>query len=348
MNYYLHRISHHMEWSYPLLDERGLLSIGWVHFGSQRDFIKQHQNDWSQVSNTIECEWRKMRSRFGLQRFLEMEMGDRVVVPTWGAFHVYEVADNERLVPKQIEDDLIDLRSWGEKSAVIQSRCIVDQNDKTIDLGFFRRVKLIERDIPRDEYADAALTRRMKVRQTNVQITDLRDSVENAVAGFRKMRPINLHSLVMEKCAPKFLNTILKFQNPDQFEKLIKWYFERQGASADIPAKSEREKEGDADVVATFKSLKLIVYVQAKLHEGETDAWAVEQIQRYTEYQIGNNADDKFTQIPWVISTARIFSDDCLNKAREARVRLIDGIEFAEMLLDTGIEQLDELQQLNN
>ena len=345
MNYYLHRITHHMEWSYPLLYERRLLSIGWMEFGSRCDFIDQHQNDWSQVPNTIEGEWGKMRSRFGLKRFLEMEIGDRVVIPTWGAFHVYEVADNERLVPQQIEEDLIGLKSWDKKSAKIQHRRIIEQNDENsreIDLGFFRRVKCLERDIPRDEYADAALASRMKVRQTNVQITDLSGSVENAVAGFRKKRPINLHFLVMEKCAPEVLETILKFRNPDQFEKLIKWYFERQGATTNIPAKSEREKEGDADVIATFESLKLIVYVQAKRHEGETDAsWAIEQIQRFTEHQIGNN-DDEYTRIPWVVSTAE-FSEDCLEEARRARVRLIDGIEFARMLLDTGIEHLGEL-----
>lgn len=91
LKYYLHRISHHMEWSHPLLDDKSLLSIGWAGLGAKPDFVRQHQHDWSKVSNTIEGEWGKFRSRFGLQRFLEMEHGDRVVVPTWGAFHVYPI-----------------------------------------------------------------------------------------------------------------------------------------------------------------------------------------------------------------------------------------------------------------
>ena len=342
VKYYLHRISHHMEWSYPLLEGRCLLSIGWADFGSRPDFVPQHQDDWSKVSRTIEGKWGKVRPRFGLQRFLEMEQGDRVVVPTWGAFHVYNVADNVRLVPAQIEEDLKDLKSWQDMGAVIREGYIEEYDEKgtRVDLGFFRRVEPLARDIPRDGYADAAFTSRMKVRQTNVEITDLRCSVENAIGRYEEKRPINLRRLVLDRCASEVRNTILAMQTPEQFEKLIALYFERQGASTVIPRKNESDKEGDADIVATFESLKLIVYVQAKRHDGETDKWAVEQIQCYIENQSGNGADDEFTRMPWVISTSETFSEDCRDQAKRAGVRLIDGMEFARMLLDTGIEQL--------
>ena len=339
MKYYLHRISHHMEWSYPLLDDRCLLSIGWADFGCRPDFVPEHQDDWSKVSRTIEGTWGKIRPRFGLQRFLEMEQGDRVVVPTWGAFHVYSVADNVRLVPAQIEDDLKDLKGWQGKRAVIRAGYIEEQNER-VDLGFFRRVEPIVRAVPREGYADGALTSRLKVRQTNVEITDLAASVENAIARYEENRPINLRRLVLDRCASEVRNTILDMQTPEQFEELIALYFKRQGASTCVPAKNKSDKEGDADIVATFESLKLIVYVQAKRHDGETDAWAVEQIQRYTEYESGGGADDDFTRMPWVISTCETFSEDCRSRARCAGVRLIDGMEFSRMLLDTGIEQL--------
>ena len=190
-----------MEWSYPLLDDRGLLSIGWSGLGARPDFVPQHQHDWSMVSSTIEGEWGKVRSRFGLQRFLEMEHGDWVVVPTWGAFHVYRVADNERLVPGQIAEHLNDLQSWHGKSAVIREGRIEEQSrdgSSVIDLGFFRRVEPLARDIPRNDYADAALTARMKVRQTNVEITDLRESIEEGIKRYENRHPINFRSLVMD------------------------------------------------------------------------------------------------------------------------------------------------------
>ena len=263
---------------------------------------------------------------------------------------MYRVADNERLVAAQIEKHLKDLKSWDDRSALVQKGCIVEQNgedSREIDLGFFRRVELVERDIPRDGYADAALTSRMKVRQTNVEITDLRESIKKSIACFQKKQPINLHRLIMDRCASQVQDTILKNQTPGQFEKLIEKYFERQGASTNIPRRNAPDKEGDADIVATFESLGIVFYVQAKRHEGETDTWAVEQIRSYTEKNHRDSrADDDFTRVPWVISTAESFSKDCQKQARKAGVRLISGIEFARMILDAGIEQLSDIEQL--
>ena len=340
MKYYLHRISHHAEWSWPLLEERQLLSIGWAEFGSQSGFLPQHQDDWSRVPETIEGAHGKWKTRFGLQRFLEMEQGDRVVVPAWGAFHVYEVADNERLVPAQVGDLVTNLEKWKENNAAIRDGYLTEQNEegsKKIDLGFFRRVTPIARDIPRGGYADAALTRRMKVRQANVEVTDLHKNIEEAIVAYEKKRPINLRCLVLDGCAGIVRDTILSKQDPEKFEKLIQSYLEHQGASTEIPAKNERDKDGDADVIATFESLNLIIYVQAKHHEGETDSWAVDQINRYKDYKNNKGIDDEFTRVAWVCSTAESFSEECRNLAKREGVRLIDGMEFARMLLDAGI-----------
>ena len=344
MPYYLHRISHHNEWSHPLLDERNLLSYGWSHFAAQPNFVAQHQAaDWVDVPEAVAEEWGPVRLRFGLQRFLQMNPGDYVVVPTWRAFHVYEIETGERLVPTDIEDDLVDLESWRGTTAVVQDgylREIVEDDAQIIDLGFFRRVNPIATSIPREGYADAALMDRMRARQANLQINDLQESVENAIARFHDQRPINVRHLIMEQCASVVRGTVLGNVSPSRFEELIRLWFQRQGASAEIPSRNERDREGDADIIATFEALKVIVYVQAKRHDGQTDAWAVEQIQKYTEYQSSNGEDDEYTRAPWVISTAAEFSRDCVEQARAARVRLIDGTEFATMLLDSGIDLL--------
>lgn len=353
MNYYLHRIGNHIEWSHPLLEHRSLLSIGWADIAASiPDFISKHQNNWTKVPETVAERWQDWgwgappRQRFGLKRFLEMEQDDYVIVPTWGAFHIYEVADNARLVPAQIKDDLKGLENWHGKSATILDHYITveDEKQQTLDLGFFRRVKAIARDIPRDGYADSKLTSRMKVRQANVKITALRESIELALTRHRENRPINLRRQLLEKCASGVRDTILEMLTPDRFEELIAQYFKQSGASTDIPAKNEPDKEGDADIIATFESLKLIVYVQAKQHDGETNSWAVDQIQQYVDGKSDSGTDDEYTKMLWVISTAEKFSDDCKEKAKRAGsgkgVRLINGIEFAQMLLDTGIEHL--------
>ena len=55
MKYYLHRISHHAELAYPLL-ERGILSIGWSDFAT-REFVSSHRaKGWKDVPTAIDSE----------------------------------------------------------------------------------------------------------------------------------------------------------------------------------------------------------------------------------------------------------------------------------------------------
>ena len=126
---------------------------------------------------------------------------------------------------------------------------------------------------------------------------------------------------------------------PTRLEELIKWYFERIGASAVIPAKNESGKEGDADIEATFEPIRTIIYVQAKHHVGTTDAWAVEQITSYVKNK-GLGREDGYTRIPWVISTAREFSPECRNEAKRHQVYLINGRELATRMLEAGMTDL--------
>ena len=126
-----------------------------------------------------------------------------------------------------------------------------------------------------------------------------------------------------------------------KFEKLVKWYFEKSGADkVEILAKNESNKKGDADIVATFESIRTMIYVQAKKHEGNTSDWALEQISDYISYKT-EAVDDEYTKIGWVISTADNYSDKCITAAKIAKVQLINGKEFVQLLLENGIGDLD-------
>ena len=343
MAYYLHRISHHAELAYPLL-ERGILSVGWSDFAT-REFVSEHRaKGWEDVPRAIEQQWGKKttRGRFGLQRFLQMNVDDRVVVPSWGTFHVYDVVSDERMIAADL--GLPDFKTWDghdvrrEKDQLYEDR---DGQWHRIDLGFFRQVRQVAKNIPRSGYADNALIARLKVRQTNVEINDIRESVEEAIAGWDKKTPINLASLVMKSCADKVLDLITKKLDPDRLEELIKWYFKRIGASSVvIPAKNESGKEGDADIVATFEPIRTIIYVQAKHHVGTTDDWAVEQIDSYVDNKEELRGEDGYTRIPWVISTAREFSTKCRDKAEREQVCLINGRELATRMIEAGMTDL--------
>ena len=215
MTYYLHRISHHSELSHPLL-ERGFLSVGWSDFAT-REFVKHHQDtNWVDVPNAIEQEWGPNGNRFVLQRFLQMKKGDRVVVPSWGTFHVYDIASDKRLIADDLP--LSNLTTWNGHRVQREDGHLFYAGRKGrqwIDLGFFRRVKQVERDIPRSGgYATKKLFSRMRVRQTNVTIDDLRKDVDEAIKRWRQNDPKNLSSLIMEECAKKLLGLITEHVNP--------------------------------------------------------------------------------------------------------------------------------------
>ena len=344
MNYYLHRISHHAELAYPLL-ERGILSIGWSDFAT-REFVSSHRaKGWDDVPTAIDSEpgWEHMRSRFSLRRFLKMDVGDRVVVPSWGTFHVYEVVSDERLIADDL--DLRGLETWDGHGVRRGEGQLYEDRDRhrqrQIDLGFFRQVRQVAKDIPRSGYADNALSSRLRVRQTNVEINDIRENVEQALAAWKNEKPIDLASEVMKKCADEVLNLIKEKLDQGRLEKLIKRYFERIGASsAVIPAKNERDKKGDADIVATFEPISTIIYVQAKHHVGITDDWAVEQINGYVKNKEELSGETGDTRIPWVISTALDFTTDCKAKAERHQVRLVNGKELATRILEAGMAGL--------
>lgn len=50
----------------------------------------------------------------------------------------------------------------------------------------------------------------------------------------------------------------------------------------------------------------------------------------------------EYTVIPWVISTASGFSADAITMAQENNVRLITGTEFARLLIDAGITDINK------
>lgn len=338
MNIWLHRISHHAELSYPLL-ERGYLSIGFSDF-RYKDFIRKTQSEgWGFFEQSIAEMWNSLpRTRYNLWRFVaEMQVADWVLVPSWGVFSVYQIIGDAIPIG---EADIAGLTTWHDKSASLEDGLLVVDSNPA-DLGLVRPVKPIATNISRNDFADAALTARMKIRTTNANITDLRVSVEDSVRAFQENAPINLHAQISDAARNEVLKLIRKSTDAKKFEQLIEWYFRKIGASTVwIPAKNESGKEGDADVVAVFENLKTIYYVQAKFHEGNTSDWATQQIRDYVEQK--NAADDGYAKVGWVVTTGDGFSEESMNLAKEHSILLFAGKEFAQMILEAGIENLDK------
>lgn len=346
-NYWLHRItggSYALPVAWQLLHKKDAdehyISIGWSDLSSDVLVKEAKAGYWDAVRNLFADEQYTLAySAWCLIRFIkDMQQGDYVVVPSWGTFSVYEIADDIVLSNESCSD--IHFEDWDGNSLKMKDSYLRDEKGNAIDLGFYRKVIPVEVDIPRSEYAEAALISRMKIRQTNADINDLWEQVEKAIAAKRAKKPINLKSAILENIVENTFEQIKKTLDANKFEKLVEWYLESLGATwTKTPAKNESKTEdGDADRVAYFEKLKLVVMVQAKRHEDTTTDWAVEQI---TAYKANNKPSDDYSTIMWVISTCDQYSEEAIKKAKDNGVRLIDGREFTRLILESGLGGMD-------
>lgn len=339
INYWLHRISHKSEASYPLI-EKGYLSIGFSDFSDQEflDKLMTKEDDaWEYFEQTNHIVWGELRrTRYNLWRFLyEFTIDDIVLIPMYKSFSLYKII-GEPVLSGGLDIEIGEEIRGNGKNLLYKG--------KSIDIGFLIPVEKLEYGIERSKYADAPLTSRMKMRQTNGNITRLKTSIDNALENARNNTPISLYGEVIEDIQLSLLKNIKNNLQDDKFEKLIKWYFNKIGADiVEIPPKNEGfKKDGsDGDIIADFELIKVRVLVQAKYHEGETSEWAIEQISKYSE-QHKELGDGEYTYINWAVTTGDDFSERARRLAEEKNVRLINGMDFAGMLIDAGIDGIDQ------
>lgn len=340
--YYLHRISHESNASYSLLD-KGYLTLGWSLF-KEKVILEAARDGDEQRFNSIAKEYSEdhNRSRWCMWYFGKMDIGDIVVVPLYGGkFSVCEVTDIAKPISdlEGVEDSFIG--KWDSHQLKVLEGNLIDCTDnRIIDLGFYIKVKTLVSEVQRKK-ADGRLISRMKMRQTNGEISEIGQYVDSVIQ--TKGEPASFYTRTMETLSENMRKSIVEKLNDTRFEKLVKWYLEQCGASkVYIPPKNSPDKVdgADADVIAEFENLKYIVYVQAKWHDGKTKDWAVQQVAKYKD----QNAEDdsEYTYATWVVSSGEDFSEEAYALAMEKKVRLINGYEFARMILNIGVDNIDD------
>lgn len=339
-HYYLHRISHEDYVSYGLLND-GFLTIGWEFFSDKDVLTAAREGDIDKFNKiTAGC----ARSRWSMWYFAKMNVGDTIVVPLYGgkfsAFRVVEVAKSVSELEKEVPNIKV---AWGNNILTWKDNRIYDGTDShCVDIGFFVKVEPIVENVQRS-YVGSRFVSRMKIRTTTADITDIKDNVEEGIEAGKNNKPITLYEKTIDNLISQVKTSIVEVLDDNQFEKLIKWYFEKCGASSVcITAKNEAGKVdgADADVIAEFENLKHIVYVQAKHHVGTTDEWAVHQVDNYKKQK--SEGDYDYTYATWVITAADSFTEKAKEYAEQNKVRLIDGNEFAQMLIDIGLVDVDK------
>ena len=345
MSTYMHRVSHFNSFSRPLLENHGYLTIGFSDFLREYDLIQRVRKEGEPaIREVMKNTWGDVnQNRWVLFRFLTMEKGDWVVVPGPGTFSVYEIKDDEPQKITDLSEDEIKAKNGIGVKGVDHVFKTNDEKEKQVDLGYIWKVNPIKEGIPRKKYADATLTKKLRYPRTNLEISYAFQSVKDAVEAYEKGKPINLHEIILDKTRNEVYKTINSYLNPNKWEQLIKWYFEKAGASqVEFGSKQKNDApKGDADVIATFEPLKTVIYVQAKFHNGQSDKHGVEQIQDYVS--IKDNEDEDYQSLAWVISSAEEFNDQAKEEARNNGVLLINGEEFTKMVMEVGLGNLGEL-----
>lgn len=338
--YWLHRITggdNGWMLSYPLLEEHSILSTGWSDF-SQDEFVdRANELGISFIEQKMREEWNVTslpRNRWNLYNFIhQMKAGNLVVVPMWGGvFGICELLDNEILTNESLPKDYYE----GLGISLQNDGYLYSNDGNLIDLGFYRRVKVHHLKINRQEYADQALFSRMKIMQTNADISDLGENVKESIKRADSNNPIYIYKELMQSTLPIAKKIIDNYVQHITYEDLVEKYLWAIGANeVRKPATNESSTdEGDADRVAYFEQLKVAVMVQIKKHDSTTDDWAVNQIELYKN----NHINEDYNVQLWVISNAEDFTEEAKRKAREANVRLINGDDFAKMILDVGLK----------
>ncbi|WP_342387498.1 restriction endonuclease [Salinicoccus bachuensis] len=328
--YLMHRISHENSASVKLLKEDNLLPIGWSMLkGEKADRVlrnakemKQNEfrDDFVELGKEINRSWLTARRSNYLYRFLNLNKGDRVLIPKSGELDLCEVT--------------------GSPYAY--------DNPEGIDIGFVVPVRMISTGISRHRYVPVDLASKLKYRGTNLCLNDKdKETIERMLTNYRDEVPFYDFTPTRDSIVKK-IHDYLTQLNDQHFEKLIESYMVFIGADVTVipPKNSKSQKNSsiaDVDVKAAFNTLDLVIYVQAKRHTDTSDDTGIRQLLAYK-----NEEDSTFEHLEpfkWFITTGEFDKNttDIPQDEQGERIRVIQGTEFASLLVDSGFVFSDDI-----
>lgn len=294
------------------------------------DYVSYYNSFGDKKSNVLRKDvlniYKKWGHNYKVERFLNLEVGDKVIVPDYKCFYITEV------VEKPI------------------SFCKIKDKYTTredIDIGIVCKVKKIENKFSkeikadREKFAKGGL--KGKLRSFSGYYELKKEETEEIIDNFKNNKVIKVEEELKNKTKKIILETIIKSLNSNNIEKFIKKLMEKTGAVCEIPPKNDKSKTengiGDIDIICVYEKIKHIVYIQVKYHEGITRDWGLKQLQDYDDKSI----EKDYSRSYWLITTGEIDEEVKKEAIKEERkiIRLIDGLELAEMIIEIGIDNLE-------
>ncbi len=188
MKYWLHRIKHCKKVSYQLF-ELGYLTIGFSDLNDEK-IIKLALKDQKKEFNEIckENYIKTIKQSNNLWRFLTFNKGDIIIVPQDKTFTICEIIDD---IPKLIKEVYEKFENHlNAKDIKLYEDNKIYKNNDLIDLGFARKIKILHKNINRNEYLDENLKSIMKIRQTNVLLDKFQSSIQNTIEKLKSKKSI--------------------------------------------------------------------------------------------------------------------------------------------------------------
>jgi predicted Mrr-cat superfamily restriction endonuclease len=236
----------------------GIVAIGWSealgldkepNWGRFKSIIREaYAPHWP----TMNEQSLSLQASSAFQFIQSIRVNDLVLVPVPGAFLAAKVLSDSKYDPTAKQAD----SAW----------------QHTVEW-------LTSQPIPRS-HGGNALQRRLKVRQTCVNVNDLRKDVLEALV---RKAPISFNEVVLAQASAPVANALLNSINDVQLEELVVLLAQAAGAKAERPPKNSR-LPGDVDVVATYdlrigteESTVKVAY-QVKQHEAVTGIFGVQQL----------------------------------------------------------------------
>lgn len=181
--YWLHRITGGDNgWllSYPLLRNHELLSTGWSFLSCDAYAEEIQRRGLFAIKDLYEIEgatW--SRNAYSLLHFVhDMRKGDIIVIPIGRHISIYKIKDDKILTNESI------WKSYLNDSGVqIDDEGSLKKEGQWIDLGFYRKVEPLTTKILREKLGEG-LYKKTRTLQTNLQITDVADEIEELIIEF--------------------------------------------------------------------------------------------------------------------------------------------------------------------
>lgn len=312
--YWLHRVNYEAVLAYPLLQE-GWLSMGFSDYGVAHNIDDVKENIEGIIVN--ECEGYG-KNRNYLKAFInEIGKGDYVIVPLGKNFNIYKVLNEKIITAKSF--DINNVKDYYGNEIKRNVNGYLETCDRIIDLGFFRKVKLLAGDIPILKIKDTQFGKW----DTTYELIDVKNIIADLTKHYKSKEESSIKEAIRDS---KQILEEININAVANTKELIAQYL------TGIGFKLLEDKESTDVVKAYFEPLESKIIVRIQDSKENTRDWASKQITSYKQSQYKKNE----STLLWLLSSDYYLSEKVKSEAGLG-IRLISRKDFLEMCLNMNL-----------